>query len=159
MNKVMSIIQHSRVTNPWRSHIIPPVRECWMIYRGPGFLVVLRCGSSTNPSSPLPSEARPETHMKTEKERHLLHGRVDGGGAKSNDGEKAWSSINHSILSASSDHCLIGSHYRLSTVNLPVVSVHQNRIQILIGRPIRGGGGGGVPVRIILRLIFAPACI
>jgi hypothetical protein len=39
---------------------------------------------------------------KTEKERHLADGRGEGGcgeGANSYDGEKAWSSINHSLLS------------------------------------------------------------
>jgi hypothetical protein len=38
----------------------------------------------------------------TEKERQLAEGRVGGGGegrAESNDSEKAWSSISHSILS------------------------------------------------------------
>ncbi len=37
------------------------------------------------------NENRPATHTKTEKE--------SGGGAKSHDGEKAWSSIDHAILS------------------------------------------------------------
>ncbi len=42
------------------------------------------------------------SHRKIEKERQLADGRWgrSGGGAKSYDGEKAWSSINHSILSA-----------------------------------------------------------
>jgi hypothetical protein len=38
------------------------------------------------------------THRKTAKERQLADGR-GGGGAKSLDDEKAWSSIYHSILS------------------------------------------------------------
>jgi hypothetical protein len=40
--------------------------------------------------------------MKTEKERQLAHerGGEDRGGARSYDDEKAWFSINHSILSA-----------------------------------------------------------
>jgi hypothetical protein len=38
-------------------------------------------------------------HGKTEKERQPDYDTGDGGGAKSSDGEKAWSSINHSILS------------------------------------------------------------
>jgi hypothetical protein len=41
------------------------------------------------------------TGKKTNKERQLAKLRVEGGGggAKSNDGEKGWSSINYSILS------------------------------------------------------------
>ncbi len=41
------------------------------------------------------------THMKTEKDRHLAEVRwgEDGGEAKSYDGEKAWSSVNHSVYS------------------------------------------------------------
>ncbi len=49
------------------------------------------------PPPPPPSEARPATHRKTEKERQLDDG---SGGAQLYDAEKAWPSINHSILSA-----------------------------------------------------------
>jgi hypothetical protein len=45
----------------------------------------------------LVSKLEQATHRKTEKERQLADG--GGGGAKSYDGEKACSSINHSILS------------------------------------------------------------
>jgi hypothetical protein len=41
----------------------------------------------------------PSTHRKTEKEKQFAEVR-GWEGAKSYDGEKAWSSINHSILSA-----------------------------------------------------------
>jgi hypothetical protein len=66
-----------------------------MIYRGPGFLAVVRLGSC--PPPPTASS----THRKTEKERQLADGGGGGdwGGAKSYDGEKAWSSINNSIIS------------------------------------------------------------
>jgi hypothetical protein len=53
-----------------------------MIYRGPSFLEV--------------------THRNTEKKRRLAdkrEGVMSGRGAKSYDGGKAWSSINHSMLS------------------------------------------------------------
>jgi hypothetical protein len=43
----------------------------------------------------------PATHRKTEKERQLADGKGGeevGGGAKSYDGEKVWSSKNRSIL-------------------------------------------------------------
>jgi hypothetical protein len=48
-----------------------------------------------------PEEARPATHRKTEKERQIADGREGRlrGSRKSYDDEKAWSSINHSILS------------------------------------------------------------
>jgi hypothetical protein len=50
---------------------------------------------------PLPRQyARPATYRKAEKERQLADERGGGvGGAKSYGGEKAWSSINYSILS------------------------------------------------------------
>jgi hypothetical protein len=54
---------------------------------------------------PLPlyhQKARPATHRKTEKERKLAHGRRGGGGQGA---KKAWSSINHSILSAPTYMC------------------------------------------------------
>jgi hypothetical protein len=52
---------------------------------------------------PLPSVSRLAAHRKTEKERQHLsawRGRGGGQGAKSFDRKKAWSSINHLILSA-----------------------------------------------------------
>ncbi len=53
------------------------------------------------PHHPL-NPARPAMHRKTEKDRQLADGREWGGGVgggKSCDREKAWSSMNHSILS------------------------------------------------------------
>jgi hypothetical protein len=49
------------------------------------------------------------TQGRTEQERQLAHGREGGGGAKSYDGKKAWSSINYSILSAISYQVLPNS--------------------------------------------------
>jgi hypothetical protein len=68
-----------------------------MIERGPGYLDVVRFGSSPTPS---PVSKLDQKTRKTEKERQLADGRWGRGwgGAKSYDGEKAWSSINHSIL-------------------------------------------------------------
>jgi hypothetical protein len=51
-------------------------------------------------------KARSATHRRTEKERQLLDGRVGQRGgeeAKSHDGEKAWFSIIHSILSGEAE--------------------------------------------------------
>jgi hypothetical protein len=72
-----------------------------MIYRGRGFLAIVLFGSSLDLSPSQPSEARPATHRKTEKERQLADGRErgSGGGAKSYDGEKQSMILkNHSIL-------------------------------------------------------------
>ncbi len=54
------------------------------------------------PPPPPRKHARPATHRKTEKERQLVDGiggEGDGRGAESYDHKKAWSSINHSIIS------------------------------------------------------------
>jgi hypothetical protein len=45
--------------------------------------------------------------MKTEKESQLADGRGGGEGARSYDAEKAWSSINHSVLSGRNHAALI----------------------------------------------------
>ncbi len=75
-----------------------------MIYRGPDFFAVEWFGSLPTSSPLSPLDARPATiHRKTEKERQLDDGRgvEEGGrGADSEDHKNAWSSINHSILSA-----------------------------------------------------------
>jgi hypothetical protein len=45
---------------PWSNSVFTlnqPPREYWMIYRGPGFLAVVRIGSSPTPSPFLPSES------------------------------------------------------------------------------------------------------
>jgi hypothetical protein len=75
------------------------LKEYWIIYRGPGFhliLAVLWLGSSHTPS---PVSKLAATDRKTGKERHPVDGRgkVGGLGAKWDNGEK--DSINHSILS------------------------------------------------------------
>ncbi len=52
-----------------------------MIYRRPGFLAVVYDLAPLPPLSPIPTYARPATHRKTEKEKHLLTGeRKVGGG-------------------------------------------------------------------------------
>ncbi len=52
---------------------------------------------------PPPPHPRPTTHWKSENERgNHADGKGEGRGAKSYDRKKAWSSINHSILSAAS---------------------------------------------------------
>ncbi len=72
-----------------------------MIYWGPGFLAVVWFGSSPHPLHPR-QKARPATHRKNEKERQRWErgGRV-WGGAKNYVSNKALSSINHLIISAS----------------------------------------------------------
>ncbi len=76
-------------------------REYWMICRGPGFLAVVWFGSFPPPPSPVSKLDR--RHIQEDWERETTcWGRGGGGkaiGAKSYDGEKAWSSINQSILS------------------------------------------------------------
>jgi hypothetical protein len=74
-----------------------------MIYRGLGFLSVICFGSSPIPLTP--SVAQPATHSKNEKERQLADekGAGFGGGARSYDGQKAWSSFYHLILSGYAD--------------------------------------------------------
>ncbi len=76
--------------------------EYWMIYRRPGFLAIVCFGSSHAPPSPIsklslflnPTVCRRSSTLSGE------GGRREGeGGAKSYDGEKAWSSVTHSILS------------------------------------------------------------
>jgi hypothetical protein len=63
-----------------------------MIYRGPGFLAVVRFGSYPSPSP----------HLLFMQSSCVFTGGIggrSGGGLKSYDGEKAWSSMNHLILS------------------------------------------------------------
>ncbi len=66
-------------------------RESWMIYRWPGFLAVVWFGfSTTSPPLPLPGETTCWRERRGGWEKIPL---------QSYNGEKAWSSINHSILS------------------------------------------------------------
>jgi hypothetical protein len=65
-------------------------REYWMIYRGPGFLVVMGFGSLSNPSPPSQQDV-----FHTLSVSFCVRG-GDGQGAKSYDREKAWPSIYHS---------------------------------------------------------------
>ncbi len=78
-------------------------REFEMIYRGPRFLAVAWFGSSTTPSPhylPSASCLSFSVFLCVAGRAYWRERRVGGGdGAKSCDGEKAWSSINHSILS------------------------------------------------------------
>ncbi len=79
-------------------------REYWMIYRGPGFLDVVWFGSSPT-LSPLSRQQVVSLSLSSCVSPVNLTdwreiGGFGGGGAKSYEGEKVWSSINHSILSA-----------------------------------------------------------
>ncbi len=73
-------------------------REYRVIYRGPGFLTVV-CWLLPPPPTPVSMLDRRQTG-RLRKRYNLLTGEGGGkGGGKSNDGEKASSSINNSILS------------------------------------------------------------
>jgi hypothetical protein len=70
-----------------------------MNYRGPDILTVVRFGSSPAPSPPLTIDSLSQSSCVSPSS--LLKGEGGRGrrGAKANDNEKAWPSINHSILS------------------------------------------------------------
>ncbi len=96
-------------------HEVDPGREYWMVNRGSCFLaVVWFCSFPSNPSLPSVSSSG-DSQKVWERETTFLGEGVGGGGAKSYDGEKVWSSINHSLLSVlwgvSSSH---RQHYPVS---------------------------------------------
>jgi hypothetical protein len=75
-------------------------REYWMIYRGPGFLAVVYNSAPHPPLSPLSSPSLFLSLPVCRRSSLLTEwGGRGGRGAKSYDLEKAWPSINHSILS------------------------------------------------------------
>ncbi len=87
------------------AHMMVHSREYWLIYRGPGFLVVVWFGFSAIPSPPpLVSKfslllSLPECRLLSLELTEMRGGgEGGGGGAKSYYGEKAWSYINHSKL-------------------------------------------------------------
>ncbi len=118
------------------AHIVVPTirrvwaREYWIVYRGPGFLALIWFGSSPAPSHPLPSVSSCcDTQEDGERETTFWQG---GGGAKSNDSEKDWSSINHSILAGLScrfnglqavPKILFPPNLRVRAVEVPVSSL------------------------------------
>ncbi len=69
-----------------------PQRVYWVIYGEPGFLALVWFGSSHAPSSLSPVSNLDRQHIRLRKTDNLL----TGGGDKLYNGEKAWSSINHS---------------------------------------------------------------
>ncbi len=77
-------------------------RENWMFYGGPDFLGVVRFHSSPPPLPSVRSTGDACTG-RLRKRDNLMTGEGGewGGGVKSYEGEKIWSSIYHSILSAS----------------------------------------------------------
>ncbi len=95
----------------------PPVhnytREYWIIYRGPSFLAFVRFGSSPTsfpPTSPV-SKLSLFLSLIVCRRSSLLTGEGGRGGrgAKSYEHEKAWPSINHSILSDFYHLCFLKS--------------------------------------------------
>ncbi len=101
---------------PWLQDRVPPghlflpfytccvqTREYWMVDRGLGFVVIVWFGSYCRPSTPPPLLAVNclSFSVSCMSPDHLLtgeEGKGCGGEAKSYGGEKAWSSINRSIL-------------------------------------------------------------
>ncbi len=80
----------------WDYEKMGKTREYWINYSGPGFLAVVWLGSPP----PLPSSSCLFLSFPVWRWKSLLTGEGQGGdGAKSDDGEKAWPSTNHSILS------------------------------------------------------------
>jgi hypothetical protein len=67
-----------------------------MIYRGPGFSPSYDLAPS---HPPLPSQVVSLSQSSCVSSVQFTDGILGGGGAKSNDVEKAWSSINYSIFS------------------------------------------------------------
>ncbi len=92
--------KQSRTSFLFLSWIISSVgikREYWMIYRGQGFLAVRWFCSFQPLPPPLQSANYLSSQSSCVSPVEITDGRV-GGGAKSCDDEKAWSSINHLIL-------------------------------------------------------------
>ncbi len=79
-------------------------REYWMIYRGPGFLedeMIWLLPHHLSRQLVVSLSQSPCVSLV-----ELTNGTGNGGGAQSYDGEKAWSSINHSLLSGSAYTCM-----------------------------------------------------
>ncbi len=73
--------------------------EYWMIYRRPGFLAIVWFGSSPIPFPLSRQQVVSLSHTSCASSVHRAFWREGGGGVvKSYDKEKAWSSINYSIL-------------------------------------------------------------
>jgi hypothetical protein len=93
--------QGEPVEAAWRRVRSAWCREYWVIYRGPGFLAVVWFGSLPTPF-PLLSVyklVRRRTGRLRKRDKLLTGEGRKGGGPESYDRKKAWSSINHSILS------------------------------------------------------------
>jgi hypothetical protein len=73
--------------------------EYWLMYRGPGFLVVVLFGSQPTPPALSCQQVVALSQSSCVSPAKLADGEGGGGGAKSYDGRKAWSSIKYSILS------------------------------------------------------------
>ncbi len=80
-----------------------------MIYREPGFPAVVWFGSSPAPFFPISSVicVSFSVFLCVEGQANWQDGGGDVGGAKSNNGETAWSAINHSILSGFNYTCSV----------------------------------------------------
>jgi hypothetical protein len=89
-----------------------------MIYKGPGFLVVVLFRPSPTPSPNLPSSSclSFSVFLYVARRSSLLMGEGVEGGAKLYDREKAWSSINHPVLFAAMK---INSTFTVLYTNIP----------------------------------------
>ncbi len=70
-----------------------------MIYRKPGFLSVVCFGSSPHPLNPPPTSPVSKLNWRHAGSLRKRDNLLTGKGAKSYQSKKAWSSLNHSILS------------------------------------------------------------
>ncbi len=100
-------------------------REYWMIYRGPGFLAVVYDWLLPQHLTPYPVSKLDQRHTgRLTKKVNLMTGEGggSGGGAKSYDCEKTWSSINYSILSG-----ILACHW-----SLPLTAYYYLLVYLLV---------------------------
>ncbi len=119
-----------------------PSREYWMV---PGFLAIVWFGSSPTPS--LPSKSSTGDTQEDWKRETTADGRWGGGrGAKSYDGEKAWSSINNSILyvqRSESPEPSTSSYLSSRESSRPNSQLSDYYLGEFMSPPTRGTGGNG----------------
>jgi hypothetical protein len=106
-------------------------REYWIMYRGPGFLALLWFGFSHTPYPPKSPVSMPDRRQagRLRKRATCWRQRGEGGrGSESYDRKKAWSSINHSILSGgrSTTGRVPGTRAGHGQPNTPGVRVRKN---------------------------------
>jgi len=117
------------------AHLFPNTprisREYWMIYRGPGFLVVVWFSStpilSPNPGTPSGCWTGGTQWHRKILLRQLADGRGCVWGAESCDGEKAWSSISHIILSAYLSSTTAEKRWESTIDRMILISIYRSK--------------------------------